>query len=291
MGPSMVYPAGFAHFEKQRHRVLTEMARRLAWLAHRVVPGKRKAAALLVANERTRLGLPRGLCSNVIELVENGVDLQVFGESVKPAARGCVPTFVFLGRLIRWKCVDILLHALARAAKEVPMRLVVVGDGPERAGLQALQERLGLGAETVEFTGYLPQEKCADILSGATALVLPSVLECGGAVVLEAMAKGLPVIAVRWGGPADYLDESVGVLVEPTNSAQMAADFAHAMVQLATDSGLCAQLGQAARRRVEEKYDWDRKIDKVLGIYQSVAHVGAGHANANAPDECAARSE
>lgn len=69
----------------------------------------------------------------------------------------------------------------------------------------------------VVFSGWLSQEKCAIKLQQADALVLPSLREPGGAVVMEAMAVGLPVIATNWGGPADYLNSACGILVEPTS--------------------------------------------------------------------------
>ena len=66
------------------------------------------------------------------------------------------------------------------------------------------------------FHGFVSAGAMCRLLAGFDALVLPSLYECGGAVVLEAMAMGLPVIATKWGGPTDYLDEKTGILIEPT---------------------------------------------------------------------------
>ena len=86
--------------------------------------------------------------------------------------------------------------------------------------------RSGLGLEPfaaaqiprdrVIFHGFLPQKQCAELLAGFDALVLPSLHECGGAVVLEAMAMGLPVIATKWGGPVGTIcHKNSGILIEP----------------------------------------------------------------------------
>ena len=98
-------------------------------------------------------------------------------------------------------------------------------------------------------------------------LVLPSLYECGGAVVLEAMAVGLPVIASNWGGPADYLDADCGILVSPKSRAQFVDDLGAAMLKLAGDAELRMKMGRAGRRRVEECFDWERKVDRILEIY------------------------
>ena len=81
---------------------------------------------------------------------------------------------------------------------------------------------------------------------------------------------GKPVIATNWGGPADYLDASSGVLVEPESYAGMVAGFAQAMRRMIDIPGLAKSMGEAARERALRDFDWQRKIDLVIGIYRSV---------------------
>jgi glycosyltransferase involved in cell wall biosynthesis len=101
-------------------------------------------------------------------------------------------------------------------------------------------------------------------------LVLPSLMECGGAVVLEAMAMGLPVIATAWGGPVDYIDDTCGILVEPGSRQAFVDNFAHALEQLARSPQARVEMGRAARARVVEHFDWEVKVDRVLALYRSV---------------------
>ena len=269
MNGGMEYPPGFGHMEGTFSRASVNAAREMAALLNRVIPGKRHAAALLVANERTRRALPPGLDHvPVFEVVENGVDLARFTVASAPTTTAD-PTvrFAFVGRLIDWKALDVLLDAFTAARAAVPsITLDIFGDGLQREALQAQAERLGL-APYVRFHGFLPQEEVAAALHSMHVLVLPSLYECGGAVVLEAMAMGLPVISTRWGGPADYLDPSCGVLIELSDRPTLSQDLTRALVDLASHPERRRAMGEAGRAKVVEQYDWERKVDRVLSIY------------------------
>ena len=153
------------------------------------------------------------------------------------------------------------------------MRMWILGDGEERIRLEQLAARLGLmpsgsGHGTVEFAGWLEQSACAERLAAADCLVLPSLLECGGAVVLEAMALAKPVIATAWGGPLDYLDKDCGILVPPDSRESIIEGFSAAMVELARSPDARARMGAQARGRVSREFDWDVKVDRVLVHYR-----------------------
>jgi len=268
MNGGMDYPPAFRGAESLFTRFVVAVGRASANLVNNLIPGKRNAKLLLVANQRTRLALPSSITGEIIEIPENGVDLSIWTLPATGRAPTLVeahaPRFVFIGRLIDWKRLDFVLHALAR----IPgVQLEVVGDGGMRAPWTALATTLGI-ADRVRWIGWLPQPECASLLRGATALVLPSIYECGGAVVLEAMACGIPVIATAWGGPADYLDATCGILVDPTNADTIQTGFEDAMRSLIANSSMRTQLGAAGRRRVEQQYDWDQKIDRILYIYE-----------------------
>jgi len=112
------------------------------------------------------------------------------------------------------------------ALSQIPgAELEIISECPIRATWQQIAETLGI-ANRVFFSGFQDQKECARRLASAVALVLPSIYECGGAVVLEAMATGTPVIATKWGGPADYLDETSGILIDPTSRAAIIDGFA-----------------------------------------------------------------
>jgi glycosyltransferase involved in cell wall biosynthesis len=115
----------------------------------------------------------------------------------------------------------------------------------------------------------MSQADCAKQLARCDALVLPSMAECGGAVVLEAMAMEVPVIATAWGGPTDYLDPSCGILVEPSSRDAFVEDLAQALIRLATHPQDRRAMGKAGRLKVTRDFDWETKVDRMVGHYRS----------------------
>ena len=277
MGPmngNMDFPPKFRAGRSSRlTNFVIMMGRAAANAMNWFFPGKRQAAAILVANERTRRALPAGISGRVMTLVENGVDLSVWKSELGGSHDSSAHTrFVFLGRLVDWKAVDLLLAAFTSASERSSMSLLIIGDGDQRQKLEAQASALGiLSADeapgTVSFTGYLSQVECARRLCERDALVLPSLYECGGAVVLEAMAMERPVIATAWGGPMDYLDASCGILVEPETPEKFVDAIADAMVKLASSPELRRELGKAGARKIVSDFDWEKKVDTMLAIY------------------------
>jgi glycosyltransferase involved in cell wall biosynthesis len=273
MNGGMSYPPAFRNFQNRAVAALMKAGRCVADLMNRVMPGKLRADTLLVANPRTRGALPRGTRGRIITLSENGVDLSLWKPRTDSAQPDSVTRFVFAGRLIDWKVVDILLEAYAQVLKQVPATLDIIGDGARRAALEELAGNLGISAN-VRFHGWVPQTQCARLLSSSDVFVLPSLYECGGAVVLEAMASGLPVIATKWGGPVDYLDPTCGILVEPTSREDFVKGLTAAMLELATNPDRRRAMGEAGRRKAADEFDWQRKVDTILEIYKQTAQNG-----------------
>jgi glycosyltransferase involved in cell wall biosynthesis len=272
MGPLNVavkYPATFQRSRKNLAiESLIAFGHKFVDFFNRLLPGKIQAETLLVANDRTKQALPSGVRGKIIELVENGVDFSVWrSDSTASKQPNQQVHFVFLGRLADWKGVDLLLDAFVPVAAQTDAVLEIIGDGEMRGELEAQTARLGLGGRAV-FSGWLSQEQCAIKLKQADALVLPSLREPGGAVVIEAMAMGLPVIATNWGGPADYLNSTCGILVEPTSKEGFVQGLTDAMLKLAHSPELRQSMGGVGRERVRQHFDWERKVDRILEIYQ-----------------------
>ena len=291
MNGGMNYPPAFQKMEGRFVRVGISFGRALSSFMNVVIPGKLKATTLLVANERTKEALPSSVREvSTIELVENGVDLSLWKkdlsqknelkeENFQKKDQQNLTRFVFIGRLVDWKAVDLLLMAFKQVLEKIPARLDIIGEGDQKANLEEIARNLGLISPSNElnfdhsqaklrFLGWLSQADCAKQLQESDVLVLPSLYECGGAVVLEAMALSLPVIATNWGGPADYLDDSCGILVNPDSREGLIDGLATAMFDLANSPELRQSMGKAGAEKVVNFFDWDRKGEKILEIYQ-----------------------
>jgi glycosyltransferase involved in cell wall biosynthesis len=266
---NMDWPGSFPHHDAWFTRIGVAIARFGAGVFNRIFAGKQRAAVVLVANERTRRGLPKGVRGQIVYMTENGVDLQLWNRDPGARRSESVTRFVYLGRVEDFKGVRYLVRAFAQACKQAPMRLEIIGDGSDRAVIEQMRADLELG-DRLTLVGWLVQELAAARLAIADVMVMPSLRDCGGAVILEAMACGLPVIATAWGGPLDYVDDTTGILVPPTDEDAFVNGLAAAMVKLARDPRLRQRLAQAGRQRVLAEFDWERKVDQMLTIYQAV---------------------
>lgn len=268
----MDYPPGFRFMESKFRRSTLKIGRGLSNTFNRLFPGKLRASALVVANEQTRRALPAGCRGRLYQGIPDiGVALDTWARPDGPAlARGDGGIrFVYLGRLVDWKGVDLLIEAFAKVAGEFPSAtLEILGDGVDRKQLEALVERLGIGRQ-VAFAGWVKAADGAARMRAADVFVLPSLRECGGSAAFEAMASGLPVIVANWGGPGIYVDDSCGFRVEPTSREGFVSGLADAMIRLARDPELRHRMGEAAIRHASGGiFNWDRKIDKFLEIYR-----------------------
>lgn len=277
MNTSVKFPLAFRSRQNLTIDILIEIGHQCVDFFNRLFPGKIKAETLLVANYRTKQALPAGVQGKIIEVVENGVDFSVWrsDSTLSKAATGQVH-FIFLGRLIDWKAVDLLLEAFAAVVAQTDAVLEIIGDGDIRGELEAQTARLGIDSSVV-FSGWLSQEQCALKMQQADTMVFPSLRECGGAVVMEAMAVGLPVIATNWGGPADYMDSTCGILVEPASKEGFVKGLTDAMLKLAHSPELRQSMGCAGRERVRQHFDWERKVDRILEIYQQTIDACPKH--------------
>ncbi len=265
MNGNMSFPPGFRSMDSASTRALTPVLRRGSHALHRLARGKLDAALLLVANERTRAALPRGVDpTRVVELVENGVDLSVFSLPDLGAARAPGPLrALFVGRLVELKALDIAIDAIAALPGAT---LDVVGDGEMRARWESHAAASG-AASRVRFHGWVPQHQTPALFAASDVLVLPSLHECGGAVILEAMALGKPCVAVDWGGPADYIDSETGILVPATDRPRMVVAFRDALSRIDSLDDKGRAMGLAGRAKIEREYDWERKVDRILELY------------------------
>ena len=264
MNGGMSFPAAFESMASKLELNLYGFVRILSSIFNLLIPGKFFADILLVANKRTALALPKLHLGKIVELVENGVFSTV---DQKSRTSSEYLTILFIGRLVDWKAVDILIDAIAKCNIN-NIRLNIVGDGPDRSALESLAANKC--PDKVTFYGLIPFTEVNQYYDEADIFVLPSVRECGGAVVLEAMSRGLPVIATNWGGPTDYISVETGILIDPKSREYMVDKFAEHISLLADNIPLREKMGAAAILHVKNNFLWDDKVDQVIDIYRTL---------------------
>jgi glycosyltransferase involved in cell wall biosynthesis len=167
---------------------------------------------------------------------------------------------LYVGRLVSWKGVHLLIASLAVLRKRLDVRLTVIGDGPQQAELRRLCSALGV-AGAVEWLGRLPQHEVLRRYADHDMMVFPSLHDSGGMVVLEAMSRGLPVIALDLGGPALVVDASCGRLIAThrAGEAVVAARLAQAISEIAADRQVLDGLRAGARRKAA-RHTWSQVV-------------------------------
>ena len=173
-------------------------------------------------------------------------------------------TILFVGGLLERKGVTHLVDAVRRLPARLPWKLVLVGEGPDLADLQA-QARAGGIEDRVAFRGQVPDAELHAAYSAADVFVLPAVVDSRGdteglgVVLLEAMNYHLPVIASGLGGITDIvLHEKTGLLV-PQRDPQALAD---ALLRIADDPALAARLAAGGHQHAQQNFSWEVITDR-----------------------------
>ena len=226
----------------------------VVWALERRIPRAYARARFHAISESTRDDLvQRGIRAERIDVIYPGVDAAWYVPDPGTARAGR-PTFLYVGRLKRYKGVEIVLRALADARRcRADVELEIVGQGDDRPRLERLARRLQLGG-AVRFLGFVSEEEKRRRLRSAWALVFPSPKEGWGLASVEAAACGTPALASDSPG----LRESVrhgetGFLVPHGDWRALGAR----MLALAGDPALVARLGRGARA-FAEGLSWDR---------------------------------
>jgi len=215
-----------------------------------------------------------GIPADLFEVIRNGVDTELFSpnpqvrnkQRLKIGARenslvvGCV------ARLDRVKDHRTLLRGVYLAASaDIDIRLVLVGEGPEREGLQRELESMPEIRETVTFAGR--SFDVAEWVGSFDVFVLPSLFEGISNTLLEAMSAGVPVIVTRVGGNVEVIEEGrSGFLFNPGDADTLAC----LLKQLATDRGLRSRMGAEARKRIEGHFRLEEMMKNYEKLYSDV---------------------
>jgi len=231
--------------------------RQILWAA------RRADAVITVCNALRDEVVAMGIDADRVVSLRNGVDLQLF----RPTERKANPMFTLLavGHLVPVKAQDLIIGALTLLPD---VRLVLAGDGPDRAKLENLARELKV-SDRVSFLGAVPQAQLRAHYGAADALVLSSSREGWANVLLEAMACGTPVVASRvYGTPEVVASPEAGVLMRE-RSYQGVADAVTLLRANYPD--------RAATRRYAERFSWDDTTEGQIRLFDEVLARRAGN--------------
>ncbi|HVB98565.1 MAG TPA: glycosyltransferase [Candidatus Dormibacteraeota bacterium] len=244
--------------------------------------GQYRAKAILVCNREALDAIPKKWCHKARLFPVNGVSPEAFqGKGSRAGGPGGF-RIVTAGRLVRLKAFDLPIRAFAQfvertkpsASANNEVVLSIIGEGPERERLESLARRLGVGG-LVQFIGWKSREELWARMRSSDLFLFPSLRDGGGAVVVEAMAAGNPIVCVGLGGPGMHVTAECGVKVRPRAPAQVAFDLASALEMLYRQPEICRGMGRAARRRAKEFYLWDALAERLLDVYRDIFHPAA----------------
>ena len=225
------------------------------WAAEKLIPRVYRHAWFHVISDSTRNDLvARGVAADRVTVIYPGVDTVWYAPDAA-APRAAVPTFLYVGRLKRYKGVDTALRAFAVARRALPqLAFEIAGQGDDRARLERLAAALGLGGgAAVRFRGFVPEAEKRELLRRSWAVVFPSPKEGWGISNVEAAACGTPALASDSPGLRESVQHGVTGFLVPHGDVTALSER---MLALARDPALVERLGRGARA-FAETLSWD----------------------------------
>jgi rhamnosyl/mannosyltransferase len=209
-------------------------------------------------------------------VIPHGADLSRFAATAEVQRRAQElrqhygpPLILFVGLLRYYKGLSFLIQAMP----QIPGRLLVVGEGPQGQEWRELSQQLGL-EEKVIFLGRVSDEDLVALYHACDVFVLPAIhrSESWGAVQVEAMACGKPVVCTELGTGTSFvnLHGQTGLVVPPRDAAALA----QAIGTLLEDEPLRQQMGQRARERAEKEFSFTTMVKRLVDLYKDVLSIG-----------------
>jgi glycosyltransferase involved in cell wall biosynthesis len=227
----------------------------------------RKASAILVCNKETKGVLSRW-GDKIVDFPVNGISREDIAAETPAPVRHHGFRLLYVGRFDPIKGLPLAFEALRILLEISPgTTLELVGEGPERPRLEALAARLGI-ADRLVWTPWSPRSEIFARMRQSDVFLFPSLRDGGGAVVVEAMASGLPVVCLDLAGPGLHIRDEYGIKVPSGRPDVVAAELAGALGRFWCDPGLRARMGRAARARAASFYEWGRLGERLRGIYR-----------------------
>jgi len=227
----------------------------------------RGTSLLLAINRETAAALGAAGANDVRLFLDAGPRKDFFVEEPRPPQAKPELVIMWAGWLQPRKALSLAIEAVARA-RHLPVKLLVVGEGPMRHSCRKQAEALGIG-ERVEFVGKVDWVNMRDYYRRSDAFIFTSLRDSSGNVVFEAMASSLPILTLDHQGIGTFVPPEAGIKVPVTTPEETVAGLAAGIERLARDPELRARLGEAGWKFVGEQ-TWDHRAKVMTSFYQEL---------------------
>ena len=253
--------------EQWAEKFRSMMVRRLSWIPW-WCPTMANARVVLAANRETAETLSANASIEAPIMLETAIDEGALKKGNVSESQNPEFTFLWLGGLIPRKAGNLAILALGKAIRNgARIHLWFAGSGSEEKKWKELVATEGLG-EHVRFLGRIQKSEIDSLMDQVNALIFTSVRDTSGNVVLEAMSRSLPVLALHHQGVREMCDDSCAVLVEPSSVEETIDGLAEGMMRLAENPDRAREMGLKGRERIASQLTWRNYEQQMFGYYR-----------------------
>lgn len=216
-----------------------------------------RAQIILVRTPNTMKFIPSMFRKKTYEVLETAMENEIFKYKKTIGLQNKIQ-IIITARLIPIKNILATLEAFYKIPKDYNLCLTIVGSGSEKEKINKLIAKNPENHEVI-LTGALPRDEVLKLVCESDIYLFPSLHEGGSWALMEAMAIGLPVICLNWTGNAIITDKSSAIQLEVTNPETFIHDMMKAICILADKAELREKIGNAARKRIRENFNWEQK--------------------------------
>lgn len=227
-----------------------------------------KASKIIFINNDIYSKMDKSIKKKIYIMPAVGVEITKIDKGIKKDSNYKFMV-LYVGRFVYIKAPDIALESFLRFSKKHEnVELIMIGGGKLKSKLEEIIMKSPYGGK-VKLLDWVDREEVKDYMKNCDVFLFPT-FEGGGMVVLEAMACGKPIICLDFGGPKEFVTDECGIKIRVNNRFQIIKDLSEALEKLYINQDLRKAKGIAARKRVEENYTWDKKVEKMNEIYNGV---------------------
>ncbi len=265
-------PTGFDAYlpESARSEKFRNLLNRLTLKLPAIRASLDQADVILVSNSTTAAFFGPAYRNKYVVVPANAVRDDELGEPPAERASSGETVFVHVGNCVERRGMPLVFEALGEIPTE-GIRLVIAGSGP------ALETWKDIAGRTcpehrVEFLGRIPRERVAELYDEASAFVFPSLRDSGGSGLIEAMTRGIPVICLDHGGPAEMLDGGAGIRVPIANPTETVSALRDAILKIKEHPAEASDLGMKGRERAVSRFTWQGKAADMEKVYSKLTN-------------------